>query len=191
MVLGTWDLDCSHPGQMGGDELGIEQAEATGSQAGDKMDKGHLAGIARPGKHAFAKEGSTELDAIKATDELAVLPALEAVGMASVKELSVKAFDLPIDPGLGAALPGGSAGGNHSRKVLVACDREALASHRAGKAVTDMQAIERNNPARIGTDPVEARVSAGFGHREKPFRIGPQDQLRGQTSGCTHCELMV
>src|SRR3712207_9124394 len=56
--------------------------EAAGAEAGDELDQGHLAGVARAGEHALAEEGSTQPDAVETADEPAVLPGLNAVGVA-------------------------------------------------------------------------------------------------------------
>ena len=71
--------------QMLGDELGVEQAEAAQHQAQHEMDQRHLAGVALAAEHALAEEGAAERDAVEPADQLAVAPALDAVGMAAAR----------------------------------------------------------------------------------------------------------
>lgn len=66
---------------MSGDELGVEQREAAIFQTGDEIDQRDLAGVPRCGEHAFAEEGAAQMDAVKAADQLALLPDLDRVAM--------------------------------------------------------------------------------------------------------------
>jgi hypothetical protein len=68
------DLDRAEALEMLGDELGIEQREATALQARHQMHQGHLAGVGLAAEHALAEERPAERDAIEAADQLAIQP---------------------------------------------------------------------------------------------------------------------
>ncbi len=89
MILGAGDFLGSELGQMLGHELGVEQAVAAADQPPDQMHERHLRGVAAAGEHALAEEGSAQRDAVEAADQLAVLPALDAVGVTVFEKLLV------------------------------------------------------------------------------------------------------
>ena len=49
----------------------------------DQPGERHLRGVARRREHRFAEEGGAELDAVKAADQRAVLPAFDRMGVAA------------------------------------------------------------------------------------------------------------
>ena len=96
---------------MLGDELGVEQREAARPQPRDQIDQGDLAGVAVAREHALAEERGAERDAVEAADQLAVAPALDAVGMAAPVQLDIEADQLSLSqvagrPGVGSAQAG-------------------------------------------------------------------------------------
>ena len=80
--------------EMGGDELGVQQGEAAEAQAGDEVDEGDLGGVAGAAEHALTKKGAAEDDTVEAADEAAVLPDLDAVGVAAGVQRGEQAFDV-------------------------------------------------------------------------------------------------
>jgi hypothetical protein len=66
------------------------------------MHEGDLAGIGDPAEHAFAKEGSTERDAVQPADQYPVVPGLDAVCRCAGEERRIKPHDLLVDPCIGA-----------------------------------------------------------------------------------------
>ena len=66
---------------MTGDELRVEQREAAVFQPGDEIDQRDLARIPCLGEHALAEEGASEMHAVKAADQLTVLPDFHRVAM--------------------------------------------------------------------------------------------------------------
>jgi len=67
---------------MPGDELRVEKREAAIFQPGDEIDQRDLARIPGLGEHALAEEGAAEMYAVKAADQLAILPDFHCVAMA-------------------------------------------------------------------------------------------------------------
>ena len=52
-----------------GGELGVEELEAAGAEAGDEVDEGDLRGVALTAEHALAEERRTEDDAVEAAHQ--------------------------------------------------------------------------------------------------------------------------
>src|SRR6185437_11761445 len=96
---------------MLGDILRVEQLEAARDQPRHQMHQRDLGGIADAVKHALAEKGATEIDAIEAAGEIAVLPDLDAVAMAELMQPGIELADALVDPGvLAARLRRGAAG---------------------------------------------------------------------------------
>ena len=81
------------------DELAIEQCEASGAQPCHKVRQCDFRRVGRSAKHRFAKEGPAEFDTIESTDQLSLLPGLNAVRMATCVKQRDRRFDLMIYPG--------------------------------------------------------------------------------------------
>jgi len=80
-------------------ELAVEERVATGLQASDEPGEGDLRCIGRAAEHAFAEEGSAELDAIEAADELVTAPDFDRMGVAEPVQREYCALDIGVDPG--------------------------------------------------------------------------------------------
>jgi hypothetical protein len=80
-------------------ELRVEQREAAIFQARDEIDEGDLAGVARLGEHALAKERAAEMHAVKAAGQSAVLPDLDRMAVPQREQFAVEAPDAAVDPG--------------------------------------------------------------------------------------------
>ena len=110
---------------MVGHELAVEKLEAADAQPRHQPGQRHLGGIGPQREHALAEEGAAERDAVKAADQLLVLPAFDRVGVAEPVEQIVALLDLAVDPGLlalGAMVDDGG-------EDLVVGDRERARPH--------------------------------------------------------------
>ena len=76
---------------MTGDELGVEQGEATVSQSRHQIDQRDLARIAGAREHALAEKRAAEMHAVQPAGERAVLPHLDRMAMAEREQLAVEA----------------------------------------------------------------------------------------------------
>src|SRR5258705_17257 len=85
VIAGAGDLDRAELRQMRRQELGIEQSVAAEPQGRHEMDERHLAGGGNPAEHALAEEGGAERHAVEAADELALMPAFDAVRRAALE----------------------------------------------------------------------------------------------------------
>src|SRR5207244_6495323 len=90
--------------QMVGDELRIEQDEATRFQPGHQMDERDLGGVARPMEHAFPEEGAAETDAIESAHEFGPVIDLDGMAVTDPIEPAIEIADAPVDAG--ASAPG-------------------------------------------------------------------------------------
>ncbi len=100
-----------------------------------------------------AEEGAAEADAIEAADEPAFAPALDGMGVACGVKRGVKAQDFGIDPAFGPARHRRGAGPHDIHEGAVGGDSEAVAAHRAGEALGDVKAVERDDAAPLRRDP--------------------------------------
>src|SRR5690606_20576448 len=107
-------LDGAEARQMRGDELRVEEREATGAQPRDEMNQRDLGGVAFPVEHALAEERTAEPDTVEPADKLAVTPGFDGMAMPDLVQPAVELADPPVDPGsrtpgrgLGAAVDHG------------------------------------------------------------------------------------
>src|SRR4028119_144353 len=84
--------------QVIGDELGVEEREASGLESAGEVDEGHLRGVAFPVEHALAEERRPEPDAVEAPDEAAVAVDLHGVAVTAVEQLAIELADAAADP---------------------------------------------------------------------------------------------
>ena len=103
MVLRARDFLGAELAEVFSHELGVQQPVAAADQTGHEVDQRHLRGVPPAGEHALAEEGAAERDAVQAAHQLAVLPALDAVGVALLVQAQVQTFDGSVDPGLAPA----------------------------------------------------------------------------------------
>ncbi len=75
--------------EMLGQELRVEQPEASRPQPRDEMHERHLGGVAGAVKHALAEEDAAKAHAVEAAHERAALVRLDRMGVAR----AVKAGD--------------------------------------------------------------------------------------------------
>src|SRR5579859_5354379 len=84
-------------------KLSIEKGVAAFLHQGGEIGQRRFAGVGGAREHAFAEEGAAETEAIEPADQLAVLPALDAMGEAGMMQIGEQADDFGIDPGFRAA----------------------------------------------------------------------------------------
>src|SRR5438552_7192992 len=87
-------------------KLRIEQPVTAKAQPRHEMDERHLAGVGDPAEHALAKERRAERNAVKAADQLALMPAFDAVRRAALEQPGIELQDLVVDPGVGSLVAG-------------------------------------------------------------------------------------
>lgn len=166
MIFGARDLLGSELGEVLGHELGVEQPVSPGDQPRHQVHQRHLRGVAPSREHALAEEGPAQRDTVETSHELFIEPALEAVGVAQLVKAHVEPFDRAVDPGLGAARPGGGAGQDDLMEGRIRADLERIASHRARQPAGDVEAVQRNHAPPLRIDQEHAGVLACIRHRE-------------------------
>ena len=145
MIAGAADLDRAELRQMRRQELGVEQAVAAEPQPRDQMHQRDLAGVGLAAEHALAEERGAERDAVKPADQLAVVPALDAVRRAAGEERRVEPHDLVVDPGRRARFAGLGAAPHHRLEGGVAADLEAALAQHAPQPARHMKRVERQD----------------------------------------------
>src|SRR6202008_931278 len=143
--LPAWHLDGAEAPQVVGDELGVEQLEAAGAQARDKVHERDLGGIAPAVEHALAEEGAAQRDPVEPAGERLAVIDFEAVAVTALVELAIERADARIDPGARPAGLGFGATREHAVEVAVDRDGVAIAAHGAREPAGDMKAIERDD----------------------------------------------
>lgn len=162
-------------GQVLGHELRVQQAVSAGDQPRDKVHKRDLGRIAPVGKHALAEERGLQGNAVESADQLAVLPAFHTVRVADLVKAQIELFDGAVDPGLGAAWPGGGAGQDDVVERGVEPHLERFGPHRPGQPPRHVEALQGNHAPALGVDQEDAGVLAGVRHGEDAAGVTVQE----------------
>src|SRR5512132_978244 len=118
------------------------------------------------------------MHAVKASDQLAAVPDFDRMAMPHGEQLGIEVADAAIDPG--AAPPGPRCGAavDHGVKIVVDFDLEAAPLDGAGKPSRYMHAVERQDAAALGLDPVKGVIVGAFRHGKDAAGIGLEQHLR-------------
>ena len=153
--------------------------------------------VADAADHRFAKKGAAQGHAIEPSDELALLPAFDAMRVAEAKQPVITRLDHRVDPGRRAIGGGLRAERDHVGKGAVGGDVEAFAGDHFFQAARQAEAVERQDRAQSRFDPMDRRVVRRVGHRKQTLRIGAEQQRRvdrvrllGQLAGFTNFSVM-
>ena len=138
---------------MLGDILGVEQIEAARDQPRHQMHQRHFRRVAGAMEHALAKEGPPEAHPIKAADEIAVLPDLDAVAVSELVKPDIEIADALVDPGVVAAGLRRRAAGDNRLEGGIDGDTKGIRAHGAGQPRGDAETLKRNHAAHFRLDP--------------------------------------
>ncbi len=163
---------------MRSDELAVEQLPSAGAQPRDEMRKRDLRRVACAADHRFAEKGASQRHAIESADQFPALPAFDAVRMAEPEQPVVTRLDHRVDPRRRPVVGRLGAERDHVGKGAVGGDAEFLARDDLFQAARQPEAVERQDRAQPRLDPMDRRVIRRVGHREKPLRIGAEQQRR-------------
>lgn len=107
-------------------KLAVEQSPSPRRQPGNQMRQCNLGCIAHPADHGFPEKDTAQRYTVQPADQLAVLPAFDAMGMAQREQTIITVADYRVDPGCGA-IPGGfGAQCNNGRKIPVGRDAKPI-----------------------------------------------------------------
>lgn len=136
-------------------------------QPRDEPGERGLGGIGRAAEHRFAEESATEAHSIDPADEVAAVPAFDRMGVTRGEQAERGAFDIGVDPGLGAV----GAAVEHGGEVAVDGHRELPRAEPPRERARAMEAVQGNDRADAGLDPENVVGIAAVGHREHPDGI--------------------
>src|SRR6266851_3861629 len=169
---------------MVGDELRIEQDEATRFQPGYQMDERDLGGVACPMKHAVPEEGAADTDAIESTHQFGPVIDLDGMAVTDPIEPAIEIADAPVDPGARAPGLRFRAAVDHGLEVAIGRHREALGAYRAGEPGGHVEPVERDDAALLRLDPIEGRILGALRHRKNAAGIGLEQHLGRDLDEC-------
>jgi len=126
------DLYAAEVGEVWSEELHIEQGEATGVEALDKINEGDLGGVGAAGEHGLAEEGAAKADTVKATKECISFRVAEfdRMSMAACVQVGVELLDEGVNPCVFAARCGFGAGFDSGREILIEGDVVVFSAQR-------------------------------------------------------------
>src|SRR5690606_29421213 len=139
-------------------ELAVEQPVSAVAQQPDEPYQRDLRGIGRAAEHRLAAEHPLEPDAVEATDQLAVVPTLDRMGVAGEVQRAVAGGDPVADPAFRVSRPRRCAAGNHAGEIGVAGYPKAILPHGLGQRARTAKAVERNDRPLARLDPVDLLV---------------------------------
>ena len=158
---------------MFGHELAVEQAKAADLQPRDQPGERHLGRVRGRREHALAEEGAGQADAVKAADQLPILPRLDRMGGPAGVEIEIALLDAVVDPRLAAL----GAAPDHVGEGAVAGDGEAARAQGLAQGAGEMEAVGRQDRPSARLDPIDFRGIAAVRHREHADRIGTEQQV--------------
>src|SRR5947207_10719761 len=110
-----------------------------------QMSQRNLGRIALLEKHRFCGKKCANRHAVRAADELVVLPNLDAMRMTEPVHLRVSRDHVRHEPRLAATISGGSATGNHTAEIAIACHGKFSATKCSCQTARNMKAVEFEN----------------------------------------------
>lgn len=161
---------------MRGDELAVEKLPSARDQPRDEMRERDFRGIAHAADHRFAEEGPAKRDAVEPADQIVTQPAFDAVRMAKLEQAFIACLDDRVDPRRRPVVGGLGAKRHHRAKGGVGGDTEPVGQDQLFQAARQVKAVQRQYRAQPRFDPMDRRVVRPVGHREKPLRIGTEQQ---------------
>jgi hypothetical protein len=159
-------------------ELAIEERKSAGAQPGHEVRKRNLRSVGLAADHRFAEKRPAERDPVKAADQLSVAPRLDRMGTPLFVEDGDRTFDLVIDPGIGAILGRFGTKTDDVMESAVGRGFEAIRKQSLFQAARKMEAIERQDRARFGLDPIDRLRIAAVRHRKHADGVGAEQEIR-------------
>ena len=168
VIVGAADLDRAEARQMRRHELGVEQPEAAGRSRATRWTSATLLASRDAAEHALAEERRAERDAVEPADQLAVVPALDAVRLAARVQRGVEARSISLVD------PGGRAGPASARRSPGSPPRRRC------------RRASRKAPRRIACRRRRGTWNSSSGRMPAPLRIDPEhapDRRRSSAIG--------
>ncbi len=169
--FGSWQLLGPKGAEEGGQHLNIHPGAFGRFEVFDRLDQDEFGGMVNPVKHALPAEHGAELNAIESTDQVALLEAFKAVGIAFFVKCGIGRDHFIRDPSAG--LPTAwciGAGGNHVRKVGIDPKLKISLFEILFDPLRDMKIFKVEDGAEWGCEPEEG--IAFMGPREDATAIG-------------------
>ena len=148
-------------GSDGREHLDVEEQKIPAPEVFDQVVKSDFRGIVGTVEHGFASEKAANRDAINAADELVILPAFDAMGVALRVELRISFKELACDPRRAPSGAGSGAAFHNFVKSAINCNLEGASADDFGKAVGDVKLIELKDSTGIGRPPRDGLVGPG------------------------------
>lgn len=142
------------------------------------MRERDLRRVARAADHRFAEKGAPERYAVQPADQIALVPAFDAVRVAKAEQSVVARLDHRVDPRRRPVVGGFGAERDHVGEDGVGGDAKAVGDDHLLQAARQVKAVQGQDRAQPRFDPMDRRVIRPVGHRKKPLRIGAEQQRR-------------
>src|SRR5690606_3061988 len=175
LVFLPWNFHGAESLKMRRGELCVEKNEASADQMLDQIGQADLGRIPLARKHALAEKGAPERDAVKSADKLAVMPRFDRVAMPDFEQFSVGFANWTIDPRARALAGAAGTTFDHAIEIAIELYIENALSDRFLEAFGNMEAIEGDHAAPLGTNPEDFRIVGFFGHGKYSRGVGSQE----------------
>ena len=156
---------------MGRRPLHVEQGRTVELQELDRRPARDLRRVGDPVEHRLAREEPADADAVQPADERAVLPRLDRVRPAELVQPRVRVDERRVDPTVRSPRVGAPEHDVDERGV----DADLEAADRAAQRAAAVEAVERDDPARIGRPPRERAPGV---HREQSPAVRREQRAR-------------
>ena len=116
-------------------------------------------------------------DAVEPANQALIVIDLDRMAVAGVEQSAVDLADARVDPGAGAVALFLRAARDHRLEIAVDPDGVGRRAHGAGEATRHVKAVERDDAAHLGLDPIERGIVGALRHREDAAGIGLEQHL--------------
>ena len=162
--------------------LHVEQGRTVELQELDRRPTRDLRRVGDPMEHRLTGEEPADPHAVQAPDELAVLPRLDAVRPTKLVQARVRGDERRVDPAVRAPRVGAAV--HHVDEGRIHAELEAVDG--APQRAAPMEAVERDDPARVGRPPRE-HPPCVHGEQSAPVR---REQSAGLEVGAHRDDLV-
>ena len=200
-VFFVGDEAAAHGTEVRGLELAVDELASEDFEGTGKLDEGEFRGAGLEGEHAFAKEGSAQVDTIETANETRgcvgigsiVFPHLDTGSEALAMEFGIGSDDVGAQPGAFflVAILGCGAAADDAIEVAIDGDVVLTALDELAHGVADVDLAGEDDKALQGTEPQGLVLALEREPGEEAVGVGQQQTIDTQVATNGHQSVVL